>query len=279
MNNMSRILFTSGFYRISGFNSNGGPPFSHEYAHSFNLCFTDNPNISDNLQGGYIIIDKTGENRAADLFRFGQASCIVIDFTPGFLETIRTALLPWFHNFIENRGFRSLVVQASPEIRHSLSLMLQQIGKNNDARLSIDILVMELLEWLHENLGNPDAEAFHYKLHKNQLVAVEQAKDFIYKNFSRDFSLTDITTTCNIIPLYFSRIFKSITGFSLYQFLLDVRLKNAAYLVQHSNLHFGDICAQSGFTSAEHFDTAFRKKFGYSPSLHMEKIPFFKGNR
>lgn len=272
----SRILFTSGFYRICSFSSNGGPDFSHEYAHSFNICFTGNPDISDPAQGGYIIIDKSGENRAADLFRFGQTSCIVIDFTPYFLETIRNALLPWFHNFIENTGFRSLVVQASPEIRHSLSLLLQQIGKNNDSRLSIDILVMELLEWLHENLGNPDSEEYHYKLHKNQLVAVEQAKEFIYRNFSRDFSLTDITTACNIIPLYFGRIFKSITGFSLYQFLLDVRLKNAAYLVQHSNLNFGAICAQSGFTSAEHFDTAFRKKFGYSPSLHLEKIPFLK---
>lgn len=280
MNRESRIIFTSGFYQISSLNDFGRPSFSTDYAQGFNLCFTVDPRISGASQpithSGYVVVDKSGDTRAAELFHIGHAHCTIINFTPAFCESIRHASLPYFHAFFENEGIRSLLIRTSAESQHILSLVLQQAGKNNDLRLSLDILVMELLEWLHETLGHTGSEEFQYKLHKNHLSAAAQAKNYIYQNFTSDISLTDITGFCGVTPFYFARIFKNVTGFSLYQFLLDVRLKNAEYLVRNSNLHFGEIYSRSGFTSAEHFDTAFRKKFGCSPSLYLEKIPFFR---
>ncbi len=279
MNRESRILFTSGFYQISSFNASGGASFSTDHAHGFNLCFTGNPHITESSKikpAGYVVVDKSGDSRASDLFHFGNTPGTIIDFTPAFCESIRHPSLPYFHAFFENEGICSLLIRTSVESQHKLSLILQQAGKNNDSRLSVDILVMELLEWIHETLGHTGSEEFQYKLHKNHLSTAAQAKNYMVLNFTSDISLTDITGFCGVNPFYFARIFKNVTGFSLYQFLLDVRLKNAEYLVRNSNLHFGEIYSRSGFTSAEHFDTAFRKKFGCSPSLYLEKIPFFR---
>jgi AraC-like DNA-binding protein len=127
---------------------------------------------------------------------------------------------------------------------------------------------MEILSWFLDRIDNRDRQ-FHLtlKFKQQHLPTVEKAKDYIFNNYYEDINLTDIACYCNISPFHFSRIFKTISNCTPYQFLLETRLTNAKQLIARNNdLPLKEVCYKSGFQSPEHFNAAFKKRFSYPPS-------------
>jgi transcriptional regulator GlxA family with amidase domain len=61
------------------------------------------------------------------------------------------------------------------------------------------------------------------------------------------------------------RQFKSVFGRTPYQYLIDIRLQHAAYLLMQTPDDIRDITWASGFNDASAFCRAFRAAYGISP--------------
>ena len=59
---------------------------------------------------------------------------------------------------------------------------------------------------------------------------------------------------------------KEISGQSLGDFIRDIRLNKAAYLLKHTDMNITEIIYETGFGSNSHFSKVFKNKFGVTPS-------------
>jgi signal transduction histidine kinase/ligand-binding sensor domain-containing protein/DNA-binding response OmpR family regulator len=86
-------------------------------------------------------------------------------------------------------------------------------------------------------------------------------------NYSVEAFVSDMNTGRTIL---YQKI-NDIVGMSIKEFILDIRLKRSAYLLQHSDLTIAEIAYQTGFNNAKYFSVCFRKQFELSPSEFKKK--------
>lgn len=101
---------------------------------------------------------------------------------------------------------------------------------------------------------------------KYHAAVVMRAKEFMEDRFTDNITVEEVSSHCEMSPYHFSRIFKRLTSYSPYQYLLNLRLYHAQQLLMHTNRQVTDICFSTGFNSIEHFATIFRAKFNVNPT-------------
>ena len=105
----------------------------------------------------------------------------------------------------------------------------------------------------------------------NQEISKEYNKrinavvNFILKNLNKELSLIKLAGIANYSPYHFQRIFKQIIGESPKQFIIRIRLENAAHTLGiHRHKPISEIAIENGFTSPAVFARAFKNYFGVS---------------
>ncbi|TMI86790.1 MAG: helix-turn-helix transcriptional regulator, partial [Bacteroidetes bacterium] len=104
------------------------------------------------------------------------------------------------------------------------------------------------------------------------LGTVENARAYIFENFTQDISLQQLAEHCLVSPFHFSRIFKTVMNISPHQYLREVRLNHAKILLMTTGQSITDVALACGFNSLEHFVTAYRQRFKINPSAQ-RKLP------
>lgn len=102
---------------------------------------------------------------------------------------------------------------------------------------------------------------------------ITRAKQFIYDHYTDDLSLRIISENVNTSRFYFCKQFRKVTGLSLTQFISRVRIEKAKNLLLNRNLRVSEIAFEIGFQSLTHFNRAFKKINGQSPSAYRGACP------
>jgi AraC family transcriptional regulator len=89
--------------------------------------------------------------------------------------------------------------------------------------------------------------------------------------FDSGLTLTQLAAESGYSRTHFLRMFRGATGQSPHRYLLELRLKKAASMLARRSLSLMDIALACGFSSHAHFSTAFRSRFGLSPSAFRRK--------
>jgi two-component system response regulator YesN len=80
------------------------------------------------------------------------------------------------------------------------------------------------------------------------------------------FSLKALADEIALSPGYLSSHFKEVFGITFHDYLISERLERAKILVLSSGMKNYEIAEQVGFEDPNYFSTAFKKRFGMSPS-------------
>ena len=92
---------------------------------------------------------------------------------------------------------------------------------------------------------------------------IHRAQDFIEENLSRTLALEEIARAACFSPYHFHRLYTAITGESIYQFILRIRLERAASrLCRQPPEPVTTIAFGLGFSSSATFARAFKGFFG-----------------
>lgn len=96
---------------------------------------------------------------------------------------------------------------------------------------------------------------------------INRAVDYIERNISEEITLDDISRAANFSKFHFHRIFTALTGESIFQFILRLRLERAATkLIVNPRDSITKIAFDCGFSGSSHFARAFKKYFNMSAS-------------
>ena len=71
-------------------------------------------------------------------------------------------------------------------------------------------------------------------------------------------------------PNYISALIKKKTGMPIHQYIIYVRLLNAASLLENTALSVNEIAISCGFYDIAYFSKYFKKYFGVSPSEYRQ---------
>ena len=97
-----------------------------------------------------------------------------------------------------------------------------------------------------------------------QLVA-EEAKSYIQKHYSNPaLSLESVCTHLHLSVSHFSTLFKQETGCGFVNYLTQVRLTQAAWLLDNTDSAVGEIAQQVGYSEPAYFSYVFKKRYGVS---------------
>ena len=138
------------------------------------------------------------------------------------------------------------------------------------------LMAHELMYILHELSKFDDA----YELASSTFAKVEvssesrrvlQVKDFINTHINDELRLEQLANLVGMTPTAFSRFFKLRTGKTLSEYIVDIRLGQAARLLVDTADSVSEICWNCGFNTLSNFNRLFRKRKGCSPTEFREK--------
>lgn len=95
--------------------------------------------------------------------------------------------------------------------------------------------------------------------------------DYVSKFFASDLTNKSVAEAFHYHPNYVNQIIKEKTGMSLHQYVLRLRLLNAADLLLHTETPINEVARLSGFSDAGYFSYYFKKHYGCSPSVFKGK--------
>lgn len=79
-------------------------------------------------------------------------------------------------------------------------------------------------------------------------------------------SLREAADLAGLSPAYFSRLFRSNTGLSFREFLMETRLARAYHLLAETTMTVSEIARALGYADEFLFSRQFRRRYGQSPS-------------
>lgn len=95
---------------------------------------------------------------------------------------------------------------------------------------------------------------------------IAQACQYIADNCDRELTLESVAEKVDFSTCYFSRVFKSATGYNFVEYITAQRVKRAQELLAESSLSITEISYQSGFKSISTFNRVFRQYKGCAPT-------------
>jgi signal transduction histidine kinase/DNA-binding response OmpR family regulator/ABC-type xylose transport system substrate-binding protein len=89
---------------------------------------------------------------------------------------------------------------------------------------------------------------------------------------NENFSIEDICKHIGISKMQLYRKVKALLNSNVNEYILNVRLQKAKYLLRHEELSIGEVAYKVGFSSPAYFSTVFKSKFKATPSEFKEKV-------
>lgn len=129
-------------------------------------------------------------------------------------------------------------------------------------------LTYHLLSLLMDEAGSG---SFQYEANHRANYYIEKAMDFIYKNYWRRFSISELAAHVKLERKYLCSIFKKELNSTPQQMLINFRIRKACELLADNSLSIAQIALSVGYDDSVQFSKMFKKVTGSSPTAFREK--------
>jgi AraC family transcriptional regulator len=208
------------------------------------------------LSSGYVFVSQPGAvHRYSHRERMPTDVCLSVVYSGIFAEEIarRDHVVP-----------DSFPVALSPSNR--LAFMKLRL-----TRLLDDGYAFALEDWAGELISaiRPDRPSASHLYGDRQLRwysdRIEAVRELFHTRFAESHSLTSVAKSVGMSPFQFARVFSELAGAPPHQYLLRVRLEQAARMIRDGK-SVTEACFDVGFANLSHFTRSFQRRFGFVPS-------------
>ncbi len=159
------------------------------------------------------------------------------------------------------------VIRSCPEMDSILFSMQSCFLERNRALLRLRTL--ELLVYVESlDLKSTGGETAY--LSKKQVVMARAVHEILVSDLSRHTTIDQMARDLHIGATFLKNAFKCVYGVSIYQFQKDLRLETAQRMIRETERTFTEIAASLGYTNAAKFSSAFKAKFGITPTAYRQ---------
>jgi AraC-like DNA-binding protein len=181
----------------------------------------------------------------------------------GFTKQEAAALLTPFGGY----PIIHLSIQERMRFDHLLAEFIEEITNKPPAfELRLQQLSAQLLVYLFRFIEKRNAAPVEHDspIRKKVLEIVQ----YINKHYEEPLRLSTISGQFYISPSYLSKVFKSVTGFVLTDYVNIVRVKEAQRLLRDTDWSITEISERVGFDNFSHFGKMFKRISSLSPRAY-----------
>lgn len=101
---------------------------------------------------------------------------------------------------------------------------------------------------------------------------VEFVLFLLNERFAENLTVAGLAGSVALSPSRLAHLFKAQVGVSIMEWVLTLRLRQAARLLEFTSLNVGEIACEVGYQSPFHFSRQFKAFFGHSPSIFRQQV-------
>jgi AraC-like DNA-binding protein len=98
-----------------------------------------------------------------------------------------------------------------------------------------------------------------------QRSLIEDTIAYIHEHFDTALTIDHLAEKAMLSPYHFIRVFKKETGYTPHEYIINIRINTAKYLLKSTELPVKNIAFNIGFTSESSFCTRFKMKVALTP--------------
>lgn len=222
-------------------------------------------------KGRFTLNDKTVELQTGDLFllpqhqvTFYQAdsrhpwSYIWVGFSGSKAETIlaKTSLL---ENCYCHSNLQSNILNQMFHITHFRDQKL-----NDATELQLTAELYKLLSFLVEEFPNENVQQDE----NSAKLYVKKTLKIIHTQYDNPLRIADIAKKLNLNRSYLYKIFKEQTGYSIKEYILQVKMEKSSDLLRNPRFTISEVANSVGFSDSLAFSKTFKKYYGDNPTCY-----------
>ncbi len=265
---MPRLLSARVCYFDSQWALHFHPASCHELLHILDGKMTlrfDDGRVFDAVEGDTLVVPRGTRHR--DVFNLASdLKLLHINFSwPSADEWVQR---------LDNAKINRIKETVRSELRWNFEHMRSNIAADSFSGFIVRIQLMYALTLLFRELCFPVVHAEPGDAH---LVLVEAARRYVERNFSQPITLDLIARQLQVSNAHLSRVVRQEYNFSLFEYLLEIRIREAEKLLRDGMQTIQEIAVATGFANGNYFAKVFRRKTGCSPSEYRKKESNIRG--
>lgn len=135
------------------------------------------------------------------------------------------------------------------------------ITKDMYSRIGHMSMKVDFIDWINQI----KFRITHRLIENNEGIRVFLTKKFINKHYKEELSLEKVAEYLQLSPSYLSNVFKKETGQNFIDYVTEVRINRAKFLLKTTDLRIAEIARESGYADEYYFSKVFKKNVGESP--------------
>lgn len=144
-----------------------------------------------------------------------------------------------------------------------LLAMYQQINKTETLKQVVELILGHMQECV-------SARGYQGQRKDSNQTSVDQALDFIHKNYTGELALQAVADHVHISKNYFCILFKKYTNYSFIDYVIQLRIRKAKELLTAGDMKIYEVAERSGFNDVKYFSKLFKRITGRSPAEFRE---------
>ncbi|MGF1559466.1 MAG: helix-turn-helix transcriptional regulator [Flavobacteriaceae bacterium] len=157
----------------------------------------------------------------------------------------------------------------SPAIAVILSQIINYNLHRSIKELYIKGKVYELIALYFNKSTDADVEQCPFLVDEDNVRRIRKAKEIIILRMAEPPTLTELSTEIGLSLKKLKEGFKQIYGDSVYSFLFDYKMEYARKMLESGKYNVNEVGLKVGYSTASHFISAFRKKYGTTPKKYL----------
>ncbi len=173
------------------------------------------------------------------------------------------AALPDYYTFIHDAAYRRIFEE-----------LISHLVRRGNAREDyfIDAKLLELVYNLKKDGARN--QSIHRISSFKENRSVQKAISYMKENIGKSLTLSELSVSAGYSPNHFQRIFTDIMGLSPREYLEDIRIKHAKYLLAQNEKSLSEIAQDCGFSSQSYFCKVFKRHAFITPNEFRQNAEF-----
>lgn len=166
-------------------------------------------------------------------------------------------------------GFKHRLSADTP-VSPDMMEILKTIQREWDAqatgwRLVVKSLLLMLLALLYRQFEEASGYTERIQKFQSDYIKLAPAIRYMEENFMNKISLQELAEKTNMNMNYLSALFSKTMGCTVFEYLIQLRLRHACMLLNTTNQSIMSVALESGFGNSSYFNRVFHKAFGLAP--------------
>lgn len=228
-----------------------------KFSFMFDSCVY-NPSFGD------IVLIRNGEKALSCFYQNTFVDYYEINFPMEFFETLGNKnpfYAPFYKRDFGEKNMVTLSTLSCDKMLQKLKSIESLItSKDNDMDFLAYSYIIQIMGLVNAQFSKEGSRSLSFKIPSK----LKDAVDYIHLNFTTLTSIDEVASHCHITNTYLSRMFKSFLQCTPNEYLTNLRISHAKYLLDQGS-SVTDACYKAGFNSYSYFIAKFKHITGVTP--------------